>query len=437
MCSESARVHVVQDQVPVLLGIGCGKAKWDPTAEGDAQCGISFNENGAEGELVNVIPDACKIIVGVLVVCAAVATVIGASVLISRATVAFGKTAVPGVNQWWLSNMMRDFFNDQFSWASIVLTACLGGVTNYDISNWGGPVDGLVLQTKAFVFEWLNFCNSAYSPVIIVIWILAAAAVVLRVLTALGAHKGTHGWRRSLRVLNPVHAVLSSVTLLLLPLSGYAVPVLMSVNAFCGCVTLLSAIAIIASVPVGEFTAITRVRVIASYIAVSVPFLVSVVAALGASRGLMLAMLLVCSIILPLCNTFVLWKLYFAGADTRTKAWKHGLFWTFSLRAASMICGVIFLSTLFFDLPATASGFAYAFWFLWIVLPMLQLIPLVIGTKSSNIAPRDFRTSSYYGPINAGETTPLRASGAIPVASMNSIASIPVSEKDMSDIAAA
>jgi len=433
-CSQSARVHVTQNTVPALLSVSCGKPKWDPNADSAGECAIGYNAYGAEGEFTNVIPTASKIIAAILTVSAAAATVIGASVLISRMTLAIGKTVLPSVNRWWLSNMMRDFFNDQFSWASIVLTACLGGVTNYDISNWGGPVDGLVLEVKNVLFDWLYFCETVYQPIVIITWVMSVAVVVLRVLTLVCARKNTQGWLNVLRVLDPIHAVVSSVSLLLLPFAGYAVPVLMSLKAGVGIATLLSALAIIASVPVGSFSAVTRVRVIASYIGISLPFLMSIVSGLGASRGVLLSLLLICVIVLPLCNTFVLWKLFFAGADTRTKAWKQSLFWTFGLRAASLICGLVFFSTLFFNLNAVASGFAYAFWIFWIVLPPLQLIPLIATTKYSNIVPRNYRSSGYYTPINTDEVTPLR-DGSV-AASLNSITNIP-SGKDMSDIAAA
>jgi len=229
-----------------------------------------------------------------------------------------------------------------------------------------------------------------------------------------------------LQYLKPVHSVVSSATLLLLPFVGYSIPILMNVNVFSGIVNVICAIAIIAAVPMFEFNSVNLMRNIASYAAICVPFLASLVAGIGASRGFTLAMLLVCAIALPICNTFVLWKSYFAGADTRTKAWKHGLFWTFGLRAASLICGVIFLSILFFDLSATASGFAYAFWFLWVVIPVIQIIPLVAGTSSSNIVPRDFRPSASYHPI--GESTPLYAS---------SMPSINDGAKTLTDVAAA
>jgi len=331
---------------------------------------------------------------------------------------------------------MRDFFNDQFSWASIVLTACLGGISNFDISNWGGPVDGLVLQVKSLLFDWLNFCESVYTPVLILTWVMSLIVLALRILTAIGDHKeASRSWQNSLWILKPVHAIVSSLTLLLLPFAGYAIPVAMSIDALAGVITLFSAIAIIASIPVDRFNSITRVRIIASFIAISVPFLTSLVAGIGASRGVIIAMLIVSAILLPLCNTFVLWKLFFAGADTRTKAWKHGLVWTFSLRAASMMCGVIFLSMLFFDLNSTASGFAYTFWFLWIALPAFQLLPLIIGAKYSNIVPRNYRASALYRPINEGETLPLRSNGPpSAAASLNSLGNM---DKAMSEVATA
>jgi len=438
MCAENADIHVTQESIPALLGVSCGKAHWDPSKVSSDECSIAFNENGAAGEYTNVIPEACKAIAGIVVVAAAVATVIGASVLASRLIVAVGKTVVSGINRWWLSNMMRDFFNDQFSWASIVLTACLGGISNYDISNWGGPIDGLVLEVKNLLFDWMDFCKTNYPPVVVASWFVALVVLTLRMVTAVGTCKDTMKWRRALRIIDPIHAIASSLSLMMLPLAGYAVSVLMKVNALPGVATLLSAICIIASVPVGSFNAATRMRVIASYIAVGLPFIMSIVAGAGASRGLILAMLLVSAVLLPVCNTFVLWKSFFAGADTRTKTWKHSLFWTFGLRAASMIFGLIFLLTLFFDLPATASGFAYAFWMLWVLLPPLQLIPLLAGVKSSNIVPRDYRAnSSIYGPINSGETTPLRSGMVTPAASLSTLSNIPVCDKDMSDVAAA
>ena len=437
-CAASAHIHVSQETVSALLGVSCGKASWDPTKVASDQCAIAFNENGAAGEYTNVIPEACKVIAGIVVVASAVATVIGASVLASRLIVAFGKTVVSGINRWWLSNMMRDFFNDQFSWASIVLTACLSGVSDYDISNWGGPIDGLILEVKNLIFDWMDFCKTSFPPVIIASWIVALVALTLRMVTAVGTCKDTMKWRHALKVLDPIHAIVSSLSLMMLPLAGFAVSVLMKVNVLSGIVTLLSALCIIASAPVGVFNAATRMRVIASYTAISVPFIMSIVSGAGAPRGLILAMLVISAILLPVCNTFVLWKAFFAGADTRTNTWKHSLFWTFGLRAASMIFGVMFIIALFFDLAATASGFAYAFWMLWIVLPPLQLIPLLAGVKASNVVPRDYRAnSSLYGPINSGETTPLRSAMVTSDTSLNTISNIPVCDKPMSDVAAA
>jgi len=405
-CSKNAHIHVSQDSVDALISLSCGKASWDPTKQ-SAGCGIAFNANGAAGEYTNVIPAVCKVIAAILVFVAGVASVLGASVLISRISVALGKTAYPEIKFWWMSNIMRDFLNDQFSWASIVLTACLGSVSNYDISNWGGPIDGLVIEVKSLVLDWLNFCDSVYSPILIISWVAAFVVLVLRIVNSIRNRMNSRDWN-ILQYLTPIHSFASSATLLLLPFVGYAIPILMKVNVFAGIVTLIFALAIIASVPMMKFNAVNCMRIIASYVVVCVPFLTSLVAGIGASRGFTLAMLLVCSILLPICNTFVLWKSYFAGADTRTKAWKLALFWSFGLRAASLICGVIFLSTLFFNLSAIASGFAYAFWFLWVVIPIIQIIPLVAGTTASNIVLRDFRANASYRPI--GETTPLFAS---------------------------
>jgi len=432
-CSSSARIHVVQDSVPALLSVSCSQPDWDPTVDGNKQCAVSYNANGAnEDNFVNLIPSASQVIAGIVSVGAAFLTLIGASVLLSRILFAVGKTSVPEVNRWWLSNMMRDFYNDQFSWASVALTACAGSVSDFDISNWNGAVDGLVLESKSLVFGWLDLCKTVYPPVVIVIWALAASVLILRALTAIGGCRDSLSWSRALRIIDPLHGVLSSISLLLLPVAGYAVGVVMNLDVFVGIVTLIAGICIIASIPVGKFTNQTVRRNIASYTVVSLPFLTSIVAGVGVSRNLTLALMLVCALVLPLCSTFVLWKSYFAGGDSRTKQWKSSLFASFGLRAGSLIFGLIFISTLFFDLSPTASGFSYAFWFLWIVLPPLQLIPLVINAKHSNIIPR-WDAKSAYTSIN-GETTPLRAGAPVENASLQSVGSM--TAKDLSDVAA-
>jgi len=302
---------------------------------------------------------------------------------------------------------MRDFYNDQFSWASIVLTACVGGISNFDLSNWNGPVDGLLLQVKDLVFGWLNLCDTVFSPAIIVAWILALASVALRVSTVIGSLRDTAAWRRALKVVEPVHAVVSSLSLILVPLTGYAAGVMMHLNVFVAIVTLIAGICIVGSIPVAKFAPLTIVRNVASYIAMAIPFLMSIIAGAGATRYVTLTLMLISAFVMPLCNTFVLWKLYFTGGDSRTKQWKITLFSTFGLRAASLISGLVFICTLFFNLSYAASAVSYTFWFLWTFLPVLQLIPLIMNTKYSNIIPR-WDSKSSYASLN-GETTPLRA----------------------------
>jgi len=399
-CSSKAVFHVVQSNVSALLSVTSSKPSWDPSKGG--QCAIAFNANGAEQKATNVIPEAGQVIAGIMTVLAAVGTVLAASVLVSRLLVALGKTEIPDVNKWWVANMMRDFYDDQFSWASIVLTACVGGISDYDISGWGGAVDGLILEVKSLVFGWLDLCGSVYSAALIVTWVVAVLAVVLRVLTIVGA---VNDWK-ALRVLDPLHAIVSSISLILLPLAGYAVGAVMSLDAFAGVFSLILGLLTIASIPVAKFTALTTVRNVASYIAVALPFFMSIAAGAGATRTVTLILMLVFAIALPLCNTFVLWKFYFTGGDSRTKEWKASLFSAFGLRALSLICGLIFICTLFFDLSVDASNVSYSFWFLWVFLPVLQLIPLVVNTKHSNIVPRWYAKSAYSS-IN-GETTPLR-----------------------------
>lgn len=436
-CAAGARVRVAQDGGAALLGVSCGRPAWDaPRVNATEQCPVALNAAGA-ADRVTTLPVAGKLVAGVLTVAAGVATAVGASVLLARLlTLGRGKVAPrEHVNAWWLQNAMRDFFNDQFSWASLVLTACAGGVSDFDLSFWNGAVDAVVLETKTLLFDWLDLCASACPPALIVVWILALANIVVRVLTARTARNNSssenRGWTR---VLAPVHAVLSAVTLLLLPLTGYAAGVLLPVHPAVGVAALAAGLAIVASVPVGAFDAASRVRVCASYAAIAGPFVAAFVAGVGAPRAALVALLLVCAIALPLCNTFVLWKSFFAGADTRTDAWKRALFWTFGLRAASLLCGAIFFSALFFELSAAASAAAFVAWLLWTLLPPLQLVPLTLGARFSNIRPVNYLTGATYEPINSSDERP------VPVASAESMplfaASSSASDKDLPSILA-
>jgi len=431
-CSSKASIHVVQSNVSALLSVSCAQPSWD-TTQTNNECPVVFNANGAEEKNYETISSASEVIAGIMTVFAAIATALSATVLFSRLLLAVGKTEVPEPNTWLINNLMRDFYNDQFSWASIVLTACIGGISDFDISNWNGSIDGLILEVKSLVFGWVNLCGSAYSPVVILSWVVGIVAVILRIVTAVGLIRDTMGWRSALRFLQPIHAIVSSISLLLLPLAGYAVGAVMSIDAFVGVFSVIMGLCIIASIPVGKFGALTTVRNIASYVAVGLPFFMAIAAGAGASRATILSLLLICTIALPLCNTFVLWKFYFTGGDSRTKEWKNSLFSAFGIRAASLICGLIFISTLFFDLNEAASGASYAFWFLWVFLPWVQLIPLVVNTKFSNIVLR-WETKSAYSSIN-GETTPLRSNDSVESNSLRTVGNFS-SDKVMSDVAA-
>ena len=445
-CAAGARVRVAQDGGAALLGVSCGRPAWDVRRENETeQCPVALNAAGA-ADRVTTLPVAGKLVAGVLTVAAGVATAAGASVLLARTlTLSRGKVAPRAdVNSWWLRNAMRDFFNDQFSWASLVLTACAGGVSDFDLSFWNGAVDAVVLETKALLFDWLDLCASACPPALIVVWVLALANIVVRVLTARknssSSSSSSSGRENSrwTRVLEAAHVVLSGVTLLLLPLTGFAAGVLLPAHPAVGVAALVAGLAIVASVPVGRFDAASRVRVCASYAAIAGPFVAALVAGVGAPRAVLVALLLVCAVALPLCNTFVLWKSFFAGADTRTAAWKRALFWTFGLRAASLLCGAVFFSALFFELSAAASAAAFVAWLLWTLLPPLQLVPLTLGARFSNIRPVNYLTGATYEPINSSDerSVPVASAESMPLIGAAGAVSASSIDKDLPSILA-
>ena len=441
-CAAGARVRVAQTGTgggAALLGVRCALPAWDTRAAHDAQCPVALNAAGDGADRATAIPAAATLVAGVLTVAAAVATACGASVVLARALALRRTKGAPraAANRWWLRNALRDFFNDQFSWAALVLTACAGGVADFDVALWNGPVAAVVLETKALLFDWLDLCASACPPALVVVWALALANIVIRVLTArFGNNSSSSSLASWKRILEPIHAVLSAVTLLLLPLAGYAAGVLLPVRPAAGVAALLAGLAIVASVPVGAFDAAARVRVCASYAAVALPFGAALAAGVGAPRGALVALLLACAVALPLCNTFVLWKAFFAGADTRTPAWKRALFGTFGLRAASLLCGAVFCSALFFELSPAASAAAFVAWLLWTLLPPLQLVPLTLGAPFSNFHPVNYLAGAAYEPINSSEDRPVPvAEESLPLFAATGGAPAP-SDKDLPSILA-
>lgn len=397
------RAKIVVNITGELEGVSCGAAAWDSGR--NATCPFAMNVDGKASGVLEV-PSRVTLATTVIIAVSAGLTILGASSLLAR--IVFSAKRYTTLNSWWTQNTFRDLLTDQFSWAAIVITACLPEIADVDYAKWGGPVVAIMLRAKTFVLNWFVTCSETGDPVwvtpaTIVFWSVSGVSVVLRVVE-LVVHK------RDVVLSGPVQNVLlavqSVVTIagfLLLPLVGYSLAFL-SQTSYIGFASLACMLLLFLSQPIGKVSRTCVSGITASVVNVLLPVSLCVYVGVGARFLPLIVAALVLAVLLPVIDLVVLWFAFFRKAVYHNAAWKNSIAWTIVLRVLSMLSGVAFIALLFFNLDSRLSYIAAGLWFGWVCTPFLALVPLTAGVPAvlSNtqvIPSKMFRSDGESSPL--------------------------------------
>jgi len=379
--SCKARAMVKINVTGKLEGVSCGAASFDEDRNGT--CSFAMNVNGMDNGVLTV---SDNVMIGTTIVIAAsiIMTVIGASSLLAR--IVFSCRGYSNINIWWTRNSFRDLLTDQFSWAAIVMTACLPEVSDVDYSQWGGWVVAIMVRAKMFVLNWFVTCSDDGNPVwitpaTIVFWSVTVITLIMRIIELILNKKEITLNDTVRNTMLAIQSILTVTGFLLMPLVGYSLAFL-NEDSYAGFASALCIVLLFLSQPVGEFNQSCVIGVVVSVINVLLPVAMCIYVGVGAKFLPLICMALLFTIILPIIDSIVLWFSFFRKTSLHNTAWKHSIGWTTSLRIISMICGIGFLVMLFFELTEKTSKIAAGLWFGWVCAPFLSIIPLTAGVPS-------------------------------------------------------
>jgi len=423
-CIEASRVNVFQPSDAIT--VACGVADWADRTFDASNSSMVINANGTlqnVGELsapLRAVTKAVVFISGALTAIGATA-VIGAfvaSYVKCRHSKADGSRFVDSSEiMTWCSRMsFRDLLCDQFSWTHIIITACITAATDVDFSRWGGPVMSLLLEARGFILSSLEACSDEplawITPVVIVFWISAFVSVVLRVVIGVVSCYNDRN-RKSLLsipsnssvcaegVFRYIQALCTTFGLVMMPLVCYSLAYLPPETAVWGYVSFsVAALLLLACQPLGQCGRTFLLNSIISIVTVVLPAGLSILAGFGLTLGAIVGMSITLMLLLTVASGFVQWTEFYKTIPIRSPRFFRSYRTVLVLRAASLLCGLVFISMINFTLSDAASSVAVAFWFAWVLLPVLSVIPLVFMTPDAILN----KERSLYTSINGDDT---------------------------------
>jgi len=341
-----------------------------------------MNANVLEKSILTV-PNGLLILTTIIISLTILLSVVGASTLVPR-LVFFSKKPI---NSWWIEHVFRDTLADQFSWSAIVITACLSEVVDVDFAQWGGSVVAIMTRAKSFVLDWFVVCTDRCEPnwvsvVSIVFWCVTFVSVALRIVQVITRIAAVHLNAVAETTMAIIQSMLTAAGFILMPAIGFSL-VFLDKSSYAGFSYVLCIVLLFICQPL-QRRGVSRVIGIAASIFNSlVPVGVCIAIGFGMNFLSVFIAALVCCVLLPLVSTTELWfSFFFNTSRPFNSAWKHSICWTLGLRTFSMVCGVAFITLMYFQLSETVSKVASALWVAWICLPFFAIIPLAVGVPS-------------------------------------------------------
>lgn len=292
-------------------------------------------------------------------------------------------TTIPKFKKWWTKNMGRDLLIDQFSWSSIVICACIAP-KNFPLSTkvrFGKPVIDILNQCKRYALDW--FVNdgdtNTYDTIKGVFFAISIVALALKIFCCCCLKKGKLS-SFILLVVTFVQSVVSVLGILLLPLIFHCIGQMDShstMDYFSIFFTIL-----LFMTQVDSFHGNFCYGLISSFIVIFLPVSLCLTIGIGKTGYTdVLTMALVYTIFLSFLTANSLYLTFFKKAKNKNWRWRVSMIVAMIVKGVSMVCGIVFLVLLRFDIGKDTTNFCVFLWLVWILAPFFNMIPLIFGAK--------------------------------------------------------
>lgn len=124
-------------------------------------------------------------------------------------------------------------------------------------------------------------------------------------------------------------------------------------------------------------------KLFASFVTIFLP--VSLCLTIGVNKTKymdVLTMALVYTIVLSFLTAFSLYYTFFFTAKNKNWRWRVSMIIAFIVKIVSIVCGIVFLVLLRYNLNKDSANFAVFLWVMWVLAPFFDVILLIFGAKS-------------------------------------------------------
>lgn len=294
-------------------------------------------------------------------------------------------TPIPKFQKWWRKNTGRDLLIDQFSWSSLVVSACIAPVNFLEVppyyKGYGSDIMSLLNDCKRFVIDWFSSDPDTYEKIKYVFWVISIVALALKIFCCCCLKKGGLS-SFILLVVTFVQSVCSVLGIVLLPLIFHCVGK-MDAHSTSDYFSIFFTILLFMT-QVGSFHGNCCYGIIASFVVIFLP--VSLSLTIGINKTAykdVLTMALVFVIVLSALTAYSTYLGFFYHTKNKNWRWKISMIITFIIKGVSIACGLVFLFILrFAKLNKESAGFVVFLWLIWVLAPFFEIIPMIVAAKT-------------------------------------------------------
>ena len=319
---------------------------------------------------------AIRVIVSIIVVLSMVFSASGFTNIMIK--VFHLRNPIPKFQKWWQVNAGRDLLVDQFSWSSLVLTACIGGANDTNV-HWTAGLRGVVVGAKKFVLDWFETGNSGstHDEIKSIFFIISIASIVLKVFCCCCLKKGKLS-EFILFVVFFVQSICSVMGIILLPLIFHCLGKMDSHSVMDYFSIFFTIVLFVSSI--GSFDGNMIYGIVSSFVIIFLPASLCLTAGVGKTGyKRILTLAIIYQIILAGLSAASLFITFYHKAVDKNDRWKKSLIASMAIRGASFFFGFLFLLIIRFDIKKATCGFCIFLWLLWVIPPFFGVIPLVFG----------------------------------------------------------
>lgn len=288
------------------------------------------------------------------------------------------RNPIPKFQKWWQANAGRDLLVDQFSWSSLVLTACVGGAMDTN-PHWTSAMRGLVVGAKKFVLDWFETGNSGstHDEIKSIFFIISIASIALKVFCCCCLKKGKLS-SFILFVVFFVQSICSVMGIILLPLIFHCLGKMDSHSVMDYFSIFFTIVLFVSSI--GSFDGNMIYGIVSSFVIIFLPASLCLTVGVGKTGyKRILTLAIIYQIILAGLSAASLYITFYHKAVDKNQRWKMSLIASMAIRGGSFFFGFLFLLIIRFDISKGTNGFCIFLWLLWVIPPFFGVIPLVFG----------------------------------------------------------